>query len=235
MADNQLAGVNIPNVPIDRVMFTDTGTITIPNSTGLVGTLNRLSISSKMIDWNYMPIVLGIYSYDGGATWAALADFDTSNPAFPGLSIRMLGRTDIALAVPQAVDFVIYVDATVGGGSTIDILVKYAIILGPDNEGQFTVDNDFAQETSYDSRRPTPKICVEGRILRDGATKTIPHNLGYVPDVLLTRTTNGGATTQRADQVAVAAGFYSYVDKTNLYISTANDGAYDNYRVYYKE
>lgn len=232
MADYSKAETTWPVLPTDKIVYTDTGTITISNTTGLVGTLNRIPLRGGTPSLVYAPEIVGVYSYDGGTTWIPLSPFDTSLPAISGVSVRVNGRVDRALGSLSA-DFVIYVDSTVGGGSTISIQVKFAIVVSKDNIGYMEVDHDYGQNTALDSRKPVPRIAKEDRVLSDGTSYVIPHDVGAVPDVIAYYTYNSGYnTTQRFYTIATAPAIYA--DASNLYINSINQSGYNiTYRIYY--
>ena len=82
------------------------------------------------------------------------------------------------------------------------------------------------EELFYTSRRDQLKVYMEGEVDITGTTKTIAHNLGYKPFVMMFIKENGLSVWKKYPSFGTT-GFY--VDGTNLYI----DGLVSGDKIYY--
>lgn len=220
------AALALPTYEIDKIIQTGNYSSTITNS-----------VSSKAIDYttgiNASGFVIGVFSYDDGATWRDMSDTSTAS----GFTIYPSVIVSALMDSSGVIEFSINQRALVGAGATFELMIRFAVLAKQDQ-----ADLDFVfigGDTLYSSKYSYMKIAKQGSFTvpassGSGYVTTIPHNLGYVPffNVFLERSGN----IQRQYQFNIPTNEGSYADETNLYIYSSNfagDVPY-YYRIYYE-
>lgn len=233
--------------PTDFVIFSTVWNTSVTNSVGTY----TLTYGSAGTGQFGRPV--GIYSYDGGTTY-----YDFVPQRIPGGSLLTNSSSTIAPAVfvtPQVgsdtLSFAVNVKSTVGGGSTIPLIINIALLAvdSPSSMSQLpslSSTNKTAYTTlSSGSQGSYRQILSTGAInsnaLQQSIT-TIAHGVGAVPlpQVWFSTNTNDTIFENYMDVRQLTSGLTSglngmAMDTTNLYIAysyTAFPNGQTLYRLY---
>lgn len=233
--------------PTDKVFFSESESYTgIPDSVGVktfyggryeVGEFDTLG----PCDNTYF--VVGIYSFDNGATWHDFnnaTSFGTGElyPSFR-LEPKVFGPEDPT--TDGLIFFQGYQSALVNGGSNWTLLVK-DVAIAKKNQGNIrtpilTSNPDLA---AYQTDGAYAKIAFDDNftILAGAGAQTVPihHNLGYVPDVrLFYEEVSSGITYMR--ELINGGGLEVKLNENDLVFIIPNLGTTRTfyYRIYYDE
>jgi len=196
---------------------------------------------------------VGIYSFDGGATWN---DFDQNNDFGDGKDVSVWvahGQNQTKDPKTEWFNLVVYVHTSVGTPFTVDYKLLFTDILGQIT----TYDTDGVMgevsDTLFDSRRKSLNIHASG--LSENPSNinlldTIPHNLGYIPRARIVEESRDTTTgllrwSQNPDNSSVGTAgdgeSLAYLDDTNLYINhsqwnggTGEAGAAYRYTIFHE-
>lgn len=214
----------VPDNNMDQIVGVATGSLSATASGTGVDVVSSTTLSSGL---GVGLFSLGLWSVDGGTTW-----YNFGAALYNGNNATT-GRLRLTVGVGVDPSGVITVTATNSTTTTYSVDVKIALIAKP-GEPPFTPITPTNQALTYRSKNNYMKIAVQdSQTGQSPATKTISHNLNYIPNVLHYITTfvsgvasstgqAGGVscviTTSTVTLVAFSSGVLSETDYARVYI-----------------
>lgn len=210
-------------IQVDKVLYAKTISLAPTNA---LGTYN-LDTRTPIVTGKQGMVVVGVYSYDGGVSWNS---FNTTARVISTLSVQVQCVYNFG---SDAIQYSILVNATVGGGTTVPLTVKVALVQGQDTDTNVEEPPTplYEQKTVFDSRTSIPRI-AKTLTARTTSTQTVtlPHGFTTAPDVFayVYDETNGVMYSNGRFDTTLR------VDDTNVTISSAGTTIWNYYiNVYY--
>lgn len=229
--------------PTDKVIFSTTVNTSISN------TSNASITQTLPTTANQAGPIIGIYSYDGGATYNEVGLYSVYNRAgsgtnvLPNVTITLSSNVDGSVTINGATR------STYGGGSTIPLIISLCI-LAPNNASLMPAiptlgnTNKLAGGTTNPNGTPIANrriIKTDNPEYGDQLYHSLPHGLSVPPDLFLWFTSSSGNITQPSlDTINTPGGTMQssgqdmFTDATNLWISSQSisSGIDIGYRAY---
>lgn len=165
--------------PIDQVIFADTLTFSVP--AGSVGTSYAPPNVATGLGQFGRP--MGIYTEDGGSTYNDIGNHWAGGHAGAGIVVPIQpNNVELRLFVDGSgnVNFTFFRNVTT---SSPTVVTCSFVLLAVDNPSPISSETQTGgAETNYNDQNLYRKIVDAGNYSTSGLS-TVPHNLGYVPNI----------------------------------------------------
>jgi hypothetical protein len=189
---------NTSGFTTDKVIYSESRTINVTNSLGAYG----FTFTTPPLNQITLPV--GVYSTDGGNTWADFSTLTTlpvSWGTYTPPGVFVFGESNSN----NSVTYTVQVNSTVGGGSTFPLMVSLALLAidNPSPIANIPVISPSVNKAAFSTIDPTTKLPIDYRqiVLSNSiattagapGAQTIAHGLNYIPDIMFW-TSSGGVT-----------------------------------------